>query len=121
MTLSLTPAELARRRPIWTALAALFLDTELEEADYRHLARVLRDSGCSPDEWRTILRDEVAPVVGGHLLGTAGEWAGFDGTWLEAAVLARPARPTLTGRWALRLIAPDLRRLERAYAALTRS
>ena len=109
--LLLAPPELARRRPVWAALSALFLDTGLEDADYRRMARTLRDSGYAPAEWHGILRTEVAPVVGGNLFSAAGEWAGFDAAWLEAAILARDPRATLRSRWAMRLIAADLRRL----------
>lgn len=115
MALVLPPPELARRRPVWAALSALFLDSELGEADYRHIARVLHGSGYAPEEWQTILRTEVAPVVGGNLWSVAGEWAGFDGVWLETRVLGRAPRATLEGRWALRRIAPDLDRLEQVY------
>lgn len=67
----LTLPELARRRPVWAALSALFLDTELGDADYRRVARTLRDSGYAPAEWQGILRTEVAPVVGGNLFWRA--------------------------------------------------
>lgn len=114
MPLLLTPPELARRRPVWAALSELFLDAELEEADYRRMACTLRDSGYAPAEWQGILRTEVAPVVGGNLFSAAGGWAGFGAAWLEAAILARDPRATLRSRWAMRLIAADLRRLVQA-------
>lgn len=100
---------------MWAALSVLFLDTEVQAGDFRALAATLHLSGYTLTEWRAILRNELAPVLGPNLLSVAGEWAGFDPAWLEAAVLGRPPRPILKSRWAMRLIAAEVQRLEEAY------
>lgn len=104
---------------MWAALSALFLDTEVQAGDLRAMAAALHGSGYTHAQWQAILHTELAPVLGPNLLSVAGEWAGFDAAWLEAAILSRRARPTLEGRLALRLIAADVRQLEKTCAALS--
>jgi hypothetical protein len=89
--------DLERRRPVWGALADLFLDTALQPEDHRRIARVLAKSGYSEPELEQILRSEVGPVMLPNLLSVAGEWAGFDLGGLEAEVLRRERRRWL--RW----------------------
>lgn len=87
--------EVERRRPVWLALSALWLDTELDDGDLRHIADVLRASGYGLPALRDIYLFEVAPVVGGNLHAPAGVWEGFDPDWLHERVRAGvPA-----GRW----------------------
>lgn len=84
-TTSLTAEELATRRPVWTALSNLFLDTDvalLRDGD----ARVLGASPYSLDRIERILIDEVTPACGANLRSVAGEWAGFDEAWLETRI-----------------------------------
>jgi len=69
--------DLARRRPVWEALSDLFLDTEITEAFYRFIARAVIESKYSPGEIRSILWDEVFPVVEFNLRHPAGVWEGF--------------------------------------------
>lgn len=97
----LTPDELARRRPVWSALSELFLDTELQPSDHVWIARRLRDSGYSDATLRRILVDEVAPACGGNLMSLVGEWAGFDERWLEERIREALTAP-LPGRWLAR-------------------
>ena len=52
--------DMARRGPLWKALAELFLDTELDDAHYRYVARQVRSSGFTPREVREILWDELS-------------------------------------------------------------
>jgi hypothetical protein len=75
--------ELERRRPVWTALAELWLDNELDELDGERLAEVLARSTFDELELRAIHDSEVAPAVAANLDSIAGEWAGFDPQWLE--------------------------------------
>lgn len=72
----------AARLPVWKALAEFFLDTELQEADYRRIAASLAGSPYSVSELEQILRYEVYPVCRQNLLCIAGEWGGFDEQWL---------------------------------------
>jgi hypothetical protein len=71
-----------RRRPLWTALSQLWLDTELSAADLERIARTMADSGLTIEELRQVYLVEVAPVVSPNLHSVAGEWAGFDEAWL---------------------------------------
>jgi hypothetical protein len=85
----LTDAELQRRKPLWTALSGLWLDTEIDPPVIRRIARAAINSGYSIVELNEIYLYEVAPVVSANLLIPAGEWAGFDEEWLHAEVRKR--------------------------------
>ncbi len=83
--------ELPRRRPVWDALSAFFLDTELDEPQLREIAAILRASGYSEAELRDILDTELAPLLYPNLclfVTVAGVWDGFDVAAIEAALLA---------------------------------
>ena len=95
-------AELLRRRPLWIALSDLWLDTELQDFDRDHIARVMLDSGYDRDRLERIMAEEVAPVVYRNLLSVAGAWTGFDADWLCAEILAGLRRRGPLGRWWLR-------------------
>jgi hypothetical protein len=100
--------DIQRRRPVWTALADLFLDTELQEADLRHIARVLVASGYTDAEVEEILCGEVFPVCIWNMRSVAGVWAGFDSDWLQERILANAGRVWKKwrvfhpGRWMIR-------------------
>ena len=82
------PLELVARRPVWLALSDMFLDTDTSlTRDWR--ARELAASPFSLDELEAILVDEVYPICRANLLSIAGEWAGFDATWLEQRITRR--------------------------------
>ncbi len=83
------PVNIEQRRPIWLALSAFYLDTELEEPDLRQIAFTILDSPYSFDEVRSINKYEVFPVLQANLLSPAGEWAGFDETWLIDKITTR--------------------------------
>jgi len=91
--------ELERRRPVWAALAELYLDTEVRPLVVNAAAACL-SSGYSDQELQTIWRHEVSPVLAKNLRSPAGEWAGFDHDWLESEILQR--RPKWTDRLAAR-------------------
>ncbi|QDU83775.1 hypothetical protein Pla163_08760 [Planctomycetes bacterium Pla163] len=84
--------DLANRRPVWTALATLFLDDD-PRATLASRARTLAASPYSLDELEQVFKDEVLPVCGANLASPAGEWAGFDADWLEARILDVVAKP----------------------------
>ncbi|WP_022825905.1 DUF7079 family protein [Hymenobacter norwichensis] len=77
------------RTPVWIALAALYLDTELTDDDYKHIADVRYQARLSWAEMQRINQEEVAPVLVYNLLSVAGEWGGFDEQWLMQAITAR--------------------------------
>lgn len=74
----ITPPEFERRLPVWEALSDLFLDTELQPGDYRHIAEVLLSSEYGTAELKMIFQEEVAPAFGSNMFSLAGEWAGWD-------------------------------------------
>ncbi len=70
------------RKPIWIVLSEFYLDTELQESDFRHIAFKIIESPYSIDKVKEINKYEVFPVLQPNLLSVAGEWAGFDEEWL---------------------------------------
>lgn len=86
--------DLERRQRVWKALSELFLDTELDERDYRWIAAELANSGFSYSEVRTILWDEIYPALAINLRHPAGEWAGFPMDWMQARIFSRKKKET---------------------------
>ncbi len=82
-------SELERRKPVWSALSDLWLDSELTDDDLERIAAVMEQSDYTIDELREIYRFEEAPVVFMNLFQVAGEWAGFDEDWLCAEAAKR--------------------------------
>ena len=95
-TTSLTQTDIQRRRPVWRALSELWLDTELTDADIRHIAEVMVESGYSLSELRVICDSEIAPVVYKNLLTPVGVWSGFDEEWLSQQIIKQLDAPK---RW----------------------
>ncbi len=91
-TARFSDADLESRRPVWSVLSELFLDTWLDAADVSRIARTLVSSPYSLEELDEILRSEVYPACGSNALSIAGEWAGFDPEWLESRILRGPSR-----------------------------
>ena len=88
-------SELRDRRPVWSALSELFLDTRLLSADLDRIAKSLAASPYSIEKLEEILLWEVYPACRSNMLTLAGEWAGFDQDWLEQRIrrpLSWPAR-----------------------------
>jgi hypothetical protein len=84
MSAALTADELLARAPVWGVLSDFWLDTELVDFQFDHIARVLAASPYSIEEVRAIHNYEVAPAVSVNLVSVSGEWAGFDTKWLNA-------------------------------------
>ena len=80
--------DLVNRRPVWEALSDLFLDTDISFT-YQWRIDVLAASPYSITELEDILIDEVYPICKYNLFSVAGEWAGFDLTWLEDQIRRR--------------------------------
>ena len=79
--------DLEARRPVWSALSELFLDTSFTNADIDRIARTLAASPYSEAELNNILLWEVYPACHTNLYWIAGEWSGFDARWLEERIL----------------------------------
>jgi hypothetical protein len=90
--------DLDARRPVWEALSAMFLDTDVAlDRDWR--AQNLAESPYSLEELDAILADEVYPVCKANLMCVAGVWSGFDPDWLQAAILRRLSRQRRFSSW----------------------
>lgn len=74
------------RKPIWIALSDFYLDTELQDFDFRYIAKTILESPYTFEEVKTINTYEVFPVLQSNLLQPAGEWAGFNEKWLVKAI-----------------------------------
>ena len=85
--MSLLEQELPRRRQIWEILSNMFLDIELTERDYRHLAQQIEKSGYTLSEVEIILWDEVFPALESNLRHPAGIWEGFSADLLQELIL----------------------------------
>ncbi len=84
----LSKKDLKLRKPVWSSLSQLWLDTELEEGDLNRIAKAMFESGYSIEVLRGIYEIEVAPIVYTNLLSPAGEWAGFDDEWLHEKIIS---------------------------------
>lgn len=82
MRADLSATELEARIPVWEALSALWLDTELQPCELENIARTIALSPYSVAQMQEIRDYELMPVLGANLLSVAGEWAGFDAPWL---------------------------------------
>jgi hypothetical protein len=77
-----------RRRPVWEAISDLWRDTELQDYEIEHIARILAQSGYTKDELHGIYAFEVAPVVWRNLMTAVPPvWAGFKADWLVEEIL----------------------------------
>lgn len=74
------------RVALWQVFSEFFLDTELTEATFQHVARIVRESGVTKDEAEAVLWNEVFPVLHHNLQSVAGEWAGWSREWLVANI-----------------------------------
>jgi hypothetical protein len=87
----LSPADIETRRPVWSALSDMFLDTSLIPADIARIAGTLAASPYSLEELDEILVREVYPACFTNLISIAGEWGGFAPDWLEARIRRGPS------------------------------
>ena len=99
----LTAEEIERRKPVWSALSELWVDTELTQSDLNHIATTMVDSGYSLSELRVICDSEVAPVVYSNALSVAGVWTGFNEAWLHQQIITHMNKPK---RWQDALLDP---------------
>lgn len=84
----LSNSDIYLRKPVWSALSMLWLDTELQESEINSIAEIMFKSGYSIKQLHHIYQKEVAPIVYTNLLCPAGEWAGFDEAWLHEKIIS---------------------------------
>jgi len=70
------------RKELWIALSNFYLDTELQDYQYLHIAYVCKATQCSFAEAKEIDRTEVFPILYKNALSGAGVWDSFDEEWL---------------------------------------
>ena len=78
----------------WAALSDLYLDAPYRP-HVRAAARTLAATRYTADELRTMLFEDVHPVVCANLCASAGVWDAFEPCWLAARVAANRRRPAL--------------------------
>jgi hypothetical protein len=103
----------ADRIPVWKALAGLYLDAELRDSHYRHIAHTLYNSPYSLEEIRAIDKYEVFPVLHVNVLGPGGEYIRFDEAWLLEKIITRHEDPPAFARVNVNLLYLGLGRLFR--------
>jgi hypothetical protein len=112
--------QIEERRPVWSALSSLFLDTDTSLLT-EYIVKTLSASPYSLEDLNEILIDEVYPVCHWNLLSFAGEWAGFDEDRLEGRIMERLNSPRSFHRLNLgRIIVPTSllwRRVRRGVTA----
>lgn len=86
------------RIPVWVALSDLYLDTDVT-LSYDHIVRTLAASPYPLDALHEMLMYDVHPALYMNLMSVAGEWAGFDETWLLERIEAVRRQP----RWRHRI------------------
>jgi hypothetical protein len=102
---ALTPEQREARLPLWCALASLFLDTEVTDADVAYIARVVGEAGIGAREAERVLRQEVAPVFYLNLLSVAGEWTPWRQDFVRERIAAHRSSRGKGGRGLLARLA----------------
>lgn len=92
------PIDIQIRKPIWIALSNFYLDTELDETDFKSIASAIIASPYSLDEVKAINKYEVFPLLQANLLSVAGEWDVFDEEWLVKGITDSLARRNIVRR-----------------------
>jgi len=87
----LTAEEVDRALPLLTALADLYLDTDVMPA-VPHIARIIVERGYTVQQAEAMLRWDVRPAFYTNLLSVAGEWAGWSPEFVRERVLAVSGR-----------------------------
>jgi len=80
------PIDIKNRKPIWIVLSELYLDMELKESDIIYIAKVIKESPYRLEEVKRINKYEVFPVLYQNLMSPAGQWTGFDESWLVESI-----------------------------------
>jgi hypothetical protein len=94
-----TQFDIEHCKPIWMALSAFYLDTELLDSDIQNINSIIKNSPYSLEEVKAINMYEVFPVLHPNLMSVAGEWAGFDQEWLVDEILLLVKKNSRIRRW----------------------
>ena len=74
--------KIENRQRLWEVMSEFYLDTELQNYDYRSIVEVLLESNKSIEELIEIDKYEVFPVLKYNLINVSGVWTAFDMNWL---------------------------------------
>jgi len=85
------------RKPIWIALSDLYIDNELQDADFKYIATKIKESPYTFEEVKHIDKKEVFPILFSNLLSVAGNWTGFQEEWLVNEISKKIQKRTLVG------------------------
>jgi len=105
-------AKIEERKPIWSALSELFLDTNLEAPDIERISKRLAESPYPTQKIEEILRFEVTPPLKWNMMVVAGEWAGFDDDFLCERISPRIDRKPFIRFPVFGLIQEDWRKIK---------
>ncbi len=83
---------ITERSQIWIALSDLYLDTELQEYTYHHIAKIIAESSYTFSQVRQIDKAEVFPVLYPNMISAIGVWDGFHNTWLIETIQKKIAQ-----------------------------
>lgn len=111
--------ELAWRRPVWAALAGMFVDADVSLTRDERVAQ-LAASRYTLAELELILIEEVYPVCWHTLQADAGQGEPFVADWLAAQILGRCPSPEVFERLIVfaRMTVPRSREWQATAAAL---
>jgi len=79
--------DIENRMPVWRAFSELFLDTELSDKDYIHIAKVCSNSPYSLKDLEKILFKEVWSALRLNLYSMAGNWSGWSDDFIRDEIL----------------------------------
>ncbi|WP_394170978.1 hypothetical protein [Saccharospirillum alexandrii] len=75
----------------------MFLDTEIDEVNFKHIARTIDDSGFTLEQTEAILWYEVYPALESNLRSPAGVWSGWSDEWLAKTIGSTPRSKAVKG------------------------
>lgn len=106
---------LENRKRVWVTLSELYLDTELQDSDFRYMATSLFESSFTFEEIKGIDQYEVFPVFFSNLLIPAGEWAGFDELILVKNIMKWMETRSKLDILAVKCLYPIYSKINRSY------
>lgn len=79
--------DIENRVPVWVACSDLYLDNDPGEIGLRSIARACASSPYSGPDLDRIMFNEVWPAFSANLHSVAGNWSGWDESFVKERVL----------------------------------